>query len=165
MPKRLRCRSSALRPGLASRILRKTGVGLKGMADSINRVRRDLLALGALAAVGWRQAAFVAREAADAPPSALSELVYGHVRFSDGPLQRQTPRPLRSRNCPMARCDLAPARCSGRRARITAWCWGLTKTHCYGPSVSAQVFPHRARNSAAGTTPTPSRPAPRLDNG
>src|SRR6202021_1071913 len=89
MPKRLRCRSSALRPGLASRILRKTGVGLKGMADSINRGRRDLLALGALAAVGWLQAAFAAREAADAPPSALSELAYGQVRFSDGPLQRQ----------------------------------------------------------------------------
>src|SRR3984885_14263481 len=89
MPKRLRCRSSALRPGLAGRILRKTGVGLKGMADSINRGRRDLLALGALAAVGWRQAAFAAREAADAPPSALSELAYGQVRFSDGPLQRQ----------------------------------------------------------------------------
>src|ERR1700678_2847605 len=89
MPKRLRCRSSALRPGLAGRILRKTAVGLKGMADSINRGRRDLLALGALAAVGWRQAAFAAREAADAPPSALSELAYGQVRFSDGPLQRQ----------------------------------------------------------------------------
>ena len=59
------------------------------MADSINRGRRDLLALGALAAVGWRQAAFAAREAADAPPSALSELAYGQVRFSDGPLQRQ----------------------------------------------------------------------------
>jgi DUF1680 family protein len=59
------------------------------MADSINRGRRDLLALGALAAVGWRQAAFAAREAADAPPSALSELAYGQVRFSDGPLERQ----------------------------------------------------------------------------
>ena len=59
------------------------------MADSINRGRRDLLALGALAAVGWRQAAFAAREAPDAPPSALSELAYGQVRFSDGPLQRQ----------------------------------------------------------------------------
>jgi uncharacterized protein len=89
MPKRLRCRSSTLRQGLASRILRKTGVGLKAMSDSINRGRRDLLALGALAVVGRRQAAFAARETEDAPPSTLSELPYGQVRFSDGPLQRQ----------------------------------------------------------------------------
>ena len=59
------------------------------MSDSINRGRRDLLAFGALAAVGWRQAAFAAREAADATPAALSELAYGQVQFGDGPLQRQ----------------------------------------------------------------------------
>ena len=66
------------------------------MSDSINRGRRDLLAFGALAAVGWRQAAFAAREAANtapeaahAPPAALSELTYGQVRLGDGPLQRQ----------------------------------------------------------------------------
>src|ERR1700721_2554165 len=114
MPKRLRCRSSALRPGLASRILRKTGVGLKGMADSINRGRRDLLAFGALAAVGWRQAAFAAREAADAPPSALSELAYGQARFSDGPLQRQARANHRGPPTPST-----PARHAAERACAT----------------------------------------------
>src|SRR5580704_321444 len=89
MPKRRRCRSSRLRQGLAGRILRKTGVGLRFMSDSINRGRRDLLAFGALAAVGWRQAAFAAREAADATPAALSELAYGQVQFREGPLLRQ----------------------------------------------------------------------------
>ena len=59
------------------------------MSDSINRGRRDLLAFGALAAVGWRQAAFAAREAADATPAALSELAYGQVQFREGPLLRQ----------------------------------------------------------------------------
>ena len=68
------------------------------MSDSINHGRRDLLALGALAAVGWRQAAFAAREAAEVPPpppsplpplSPLSELAYDQVRFGDGPLERQ----------------------------------------------------------------------------
>jgi len=62
------------------------------MSDSINRGRRDILALGALTAVGWRHAAFSACTAADvppAPPAALSELAYGQVRFGDGPLLRQ----------------------------------------------------------------------------
>jgi uncharacterized protein len=59
------------------------------MADNINRGRRDLLAWGALTAVGWRHAAFAACAAADVPPAPLSELAYGQVRLSDGPLQRQ----------------------------------------------------------------------------
>jgi DUF1680 family protein len=59
------------------------------MSDTIDRGRRDLLAFGVLSAVGWRQAAFAASKAADTPPSPLSELAYGQVRFSDGPLERQ----------------------------------------------------------------------------
>lgn len=59
------------------------------MSDTIDRGRRDLLAVGVLAAVGWRQAAFAASEAAAAPPAPLSELAYGQVRFSDGPLELQ----------------------------------------------------------------------------
>ena len=59
------------------------------MSDIINRGRRDLLAFGAFAAVGWRHAAFAASEAADAPPAPLSELAYGQVRFGAGPLERQ----------------------------------------------------------------------------
>jgi uncharacterized protein len=62
------------------------------MSDTVNRGRRDLLAFGALAAVGWRQAALAASNTADAPaspPSALSELAYGQVRFGAGPLERQ----------------------------------------------------------------------------
>jgi DUF1680 family protein len=59
------------------------------MSDSIDRGRRDLLAFGALAAVGWRQAAFAAREVTSAPPALLSELAYGQVQFSAGPLERQ----------------------------------------------------------------------------
>ncbi len=59
------------------------------MSDTIDRGRRDLLALGVLAAVGWRQAVFAASEAADAPPAPLAELAYSQVRFSEGPLERQ----------------------------------------------------------------------------
>src|SRR5258708_31836908 len=60
-----------------------------GMADSVNRGRRDFLGLGVLAAVGWRHAALAAGAAADAPALPLSELAYGQVRFSDGPIERQ----------------------------------------------------------------------------
>src|ERR1700733_7851171 len=58
------------------------------MSATINRSRRDLLAVGVLA-VGWRRAAFAARASADAPPAPLSELAYGQVRFGAGPLERQ----------------------------------------------------------------------------
>jgi len=59
------------------------------MSDNIDRGRRELLAFGMFAAVGWRHAAFAAREAANAPPSLLSELAYGQVQLSAGPLERQ----------------------------------------------------------------------------
>jgi DUF1680 family protein len=62
------------------------------MSDNINHGRRDVLAFGVLAAVGWRHAAFAAGAAPDAPdaPSApLSELAYWQVRLSAGPLERQ----------------------------------------------------------------------------
>jgi hypothetical protein len=59
------------------------------MSDTINRGRRDLLAFGALAAVGWHQTAFTTSEAADAPPTPLAELAYGQVQFGAGPLERQ----------------------------------------------------------------------------
>jgi DUF1680 family protein len=59
------------------------------MPDILNRGRRDLLAFGALAAVGWRQAALAASHAAAAPAPRLAELAYGQVRFDAGPLQRQ----------------------------------------------------------------------------
>ncbi|MHB8478530.1 MAG: beta-L-arabinofuranosidase domain-containing protein [Steroidobacteraceae bacterium] len=60
------------------------------MADHINRGRRDLLAIGLLAAGGWRCAASRAGQAgADAAAAPLAELKYGQVQFSDGPLARQ----------------------------------------------------------------------------
>ena len=61
------------------------------MADHINRGRRDLLAIGLLAAGGWRYAARAAASAgiADPPTAPLAELRYGQVQFSDGPLARQ----------------------------------------------------------------------------
>jgi len=60
------------------------------MADHINRGRRDLLAIGLLAAGGWRCAARAASPGiADAPTAPLAELKYGQVQFSDGPLARQ----------------------------------------------------------------------------
>jgi uncharacterized protein len=89
MPKPMLCRSSILRQRPISRILRITRVEFKVMSDTINRGRRDLLTLGVLAAAGWRQVAFGAGETAEAPPSPLSELAYGQVRFSPGPLERQ----------------------------------------------------------------------------
>src|ERR1700679_2671283 len=58
------------------------------MSDTINRSRRDLLAFG-MFAVGWPRAAFAAPESTDAPPLPLSELAYGQVRLSAGPLERQ----------------------------------------------------------------------------
>ncbi len=60
------------------------------MSDVIDRSRRDLIALGVLAAVGWRRGAFAAGEAANAPPPApLSELSYGQVQLGEGRLARQ----------------------------------------------------------------------------
>ena len=59
------------------------------MSDTINRGRRDLLALGVFAAVAWRKAASAAREAAETPRAPLSELAYGQVQFGAGPLERQ----------------------------------------------------------------------------
>jgi len=59
------------------------------MSDSVNRGRRDFLKQGVFAAVGWRHVALAAGTAADAPALPLSELAYGQVRFSDGPIERQ----------------------------------------------------------------------------
>jgi DUF1680 family protein len=61
------------------------------MADHVDVGRRRLLALGLLAAGGWRGAARAASpggaEASAAAP--LTELDFGQVQFSDGPLARQ----------------------------------------------------------------------------
>src|SRR5271156_1714707 len=89
MRKRLLCRTSILRRCRAGRILGKTGAGVKIMSDSINHGRRDLLAWGALAAIGWRPATLGASGGAEKPSAVLLELGYGQVRFSEGPLQRQ----------------------------------------------------------------------------
>jgi uncharacterized protein len=62
---------------------------LDNMSDTINHGRRGLLACGVLAAVGWRHPAFAARAGATPAPAPLSELTYGQVRFSVGPLERQ----------------------------------------------------------------------------
>ena len=59
------------------------------MSDTIDRRRRDLLALGVLAAVGFRRPAFALGEAANASNTPLAELAYGQVRFGEGRLQRQ----------------------------------------------------------------------------
>jgi DUF1680 family protein len=60
------------------------------MADYINRGRRDLLAIGLLAAGAWRSTARAAsRGAAAATAAPLAELKYGQVQFSAGPLYDQ----------------------------------------------------------------------------
>ena len=111
------------------------------MSDIIDRSRRDLIALSVLAAVGWRQGAFAAGEAANAPPPApLSELSYGQVQLGEGPLARQ----------------------ARENHRLVL---GLDEDALLNHFACARAFPHRARNSAGGTTPTPSRPAPPLGNG
>jgi hypothetical protein len=59
------------------------------MSDTINRARRDLLALGVLAACGWRQADSATSEDVEARRTPLAELAYGQVRLGEGPLERQ----------------------------------------------------------------------------
>jgi DUF1680 family protein len=59
------------------------------MSNSINLGRRGFLALGVLAAVGWRDRGAAAERAAHAPVDPLSELEYGQVQLSAGPLERQ----------------------------------------------------------------------------
>jgi hypothetical protein len=61
------------------------------MADDIDYGRRDFLAFGVLAAAGWRSIACAANPAVPGAAAAqpLSELDYGQVQFSPGPLERQ----------------------------------------------------------------------------
>ncbi|HEY0746626.1 MAG TPA: beta-L-arabinofuranosidase domain-containing protein [Steroidobacteraceae bacterium] len=60
------------------------------MSDSINHARRGFLAVGVLAAAGWRSiASSTNQEAAIATVAPLSELDYGQMQFSAGPLDRQ----------------------------------------------------------------------------
>jgi DUF1680 family protein len=60
------------------------------MSDNINLGRRSFLAFGLLAAGGWRHAAASASQGvADAIAAPLSELEFGQVQFSAGPLYNQ----------------------------------------------------------------------------
>jgi DUF1680 family protein len=62
------------------------------MSNTINTVRRSILALGLLAAGGWRQAVAAASAkppSIDSDAAPLSELNYSQVRLSAGPLARQ----------------------------------------------------------------------------
>ena len=71
------------------------------MPQHTNRRRRSLLALGLLAAGGWRArsresgrgdehaSAAAARAPGEPRPAPLAELSFGQVRFRDGPLDRQ----------------------------------------------------------------------------
>jgi DUF1680 family protein len=60
------------------------------MSDIINHGRRDFIGLGLFAAAGWRRIAAAASPAVPAAKTAaLSELAYGQVQFSLGPLERQ----------------------------------------------------------------------------
>jgi uncharacterized protein len=60
------------------------------MSETINGTRRVLLAVGALAAGGWRGFASGSSKApTDANSVALEELHYDQVQFADGPLERQ----------------------------------------------------------------------------
>jgi DUF1680 family protein len=60
------------------------------MSDNINLGRRSFLAFGLLAAGGWRHAAASASQGvADAIAAPLSELEFGQVQFSVGPLYNQ----------------------------------------------------------------------------
>ncbi len=99
MPKRPRCRSSSLRQGLASRILRKTGVGLRfkcrtalTTADAIfSPWARSPPSAGAKPHSRRAQAA----EVPPPPPSPLPPCRRSRnwpttrCRFGDGPLERQ----------------------------------------------------------------------------
>jgi DUF1680 family protein len=58
------------------------------MSNSV-KSRRDFLALGVLAAVGWRDIGAAAEHASDPQAAPLSELAYGQVQLSAGPLERQ----------------------------------------------------------------------------
>jgi DUF1680 family protein len=60
------------------------------MSDNIDSGRRSFLALGLLAASGWRHAATSASQGvADAIAAPLSELKFGQVQFDAGPLDNQ----------------------------------------------------------------------------
>jgi uncharacterized protein len=60
------------------------------MSDNVNRGRRRFLAVGLLAAGGWRYRANAAsQDAAEAAAAPLSELDYGQVQFGAGPLYDQ----------------------------------------------------------------------------
>jgi uncharacterized protein len=60
------------------------------MSESINNTRRGMLALGMLAAGGWRRLASASSSAGSGVNAApLAELDYGQVRFGAGPLERQ----------------------------------------------------------------------------
>src|SRR5258708_9913449 len=113
------------------------------MSDTVNRSRRDLLAFGAFAAVGWRQAAFAANNAADAPPSPLTELAYGQARFRAGPLERQA---RENHSLVLGLDEDALLRPFRARAALTApgqelgaWydTYAFTPAATFGPSMSA----------------------------
>lgn len=60
------------------------------MTDKINHGRRGFLAIGALAACGWRPVASAEKQrGSSAAVAPLLELDYGQVQFSTGPLDRQ----------------------------------------------------------------------------
>ena len=59
------------------------------MSDSIDHGRRGLLAFGLLAAAGWREPGGAWSASAVGPAVPLSELDYGQVHLSAGPLERQ----------------------------------------------------------------------------
>ena len=60
------------------------------MSDDINHGRRGFIAMGVLAACGWRQVESAENQrVSNAAMAPLSELEYGQVRFSAGPLDRQ----------------------------------------------------------------------------
>jgi DUF1680 family protein len=59
------------------------------MSDTIDHGRRGLVAFGLLAAAGWRSRGFASRASTNAFAVPLSELNYGEVQLSPGPLERQ----------------------------------------------------------------------------
>ena len=93
MPNLNRCRST--RPGLREQvgrfILRNAGgERYSSMSNRIKLGRRDFLALGVFAAIGWREMGAAAEHAAaEAPAAPLFELGYGQVQLGAGPLERQ----------------------------------------------------------------------------
>jgi hypothetical protein len=78
-----------LRQRADGRILREALAGVTAMTDDINHGRRGFLALGLLAAGGWRSIARAEKQAIGNAVAPLSELNYGQVQFSSGPLDRQ----------------------------------------------------------------------------